>query len=82
MRVILLPGLDGTGLLFNPLLEVLPRKNIRDSRKNIGSRCLIFEHNVMVTSNIKDFKRGVLKSHPFKAITPGDFYRLWRCEHE
>lgn len=26
MKIVLLPGLDGTSISFNPLLEVLPQK--------------------------------------------------------
>lgn len=59
------------------------RPNLPDENDNLFVECAFASNSqYLVTSNIKDFKRGELKSHPFKVITPGDFYRLWRCGNE
>jgi len=59
------------------------RPNLFDENDNLFVECAFTSNSrYLVTSNIKDFKRGELKSYPFKVVTPGDFYYLWRCEHE
>jgi len=59
------------------------RPNLLDENDNLFVECAFTSNShYLITSNIKDFKRGELKSYPFKVITPGDFYYLWRCENE
>ncbi len=59
------------------------RPNLLDENDNLFVECAFTSNShYLITSNIKDFKRGELKSYPFKVITPGDFYYRWRCENE
>jgi len=59
------------------------RPNLLDENDNLFVECALTSNSdYLITSNIKDFRRGELKSYPFKVITPGDFYYLWRCENE
>ncbi len=59
------------------------RPNLLDENDNLFVECAFTSNShYLITSNIKDFKRGELKSYPFQVITPGDFYYLWRCENE
>ncbi len=59
------------------------RPNLLDENDNLFVECAFTSNShYLITSNIKDFKRGELKSYPFKVITPGDFYHLWRCKNE
>jgi len=59
------------------------RPNLFDENDNLFVECAFTSNSrYLVTSNIKDFKRGELQSYPFKVITPRDFYYLWRCELE
>ncbi len=59
------------------------RPNLLDENDNLFVECAFTSNShYLITSNIKDFRRGELKSYPFKVITPGDFYHLWRCENE
>ncbi len=56
------------------------RPNLLDEDDNLFVECAFTSNSrYLVTSNIKDYTRGELKSYPFEAITPGDFYHLWRC---
>ncbi|MBT3346844.1 MAG: putative toxin-antitoxin system toxin component, PIN family [Thiotrichales bacterium] len=59
------------------------RPNLLDENDNLFIECAFASNSqYLVTSNIKDFERGELTNHPFKVITPGDFYYLWRNENE
>ncbi|MCD6535354.1 MAG: putative toxin-antitoxin system toxin component, PIN family [Deltaproteobacteria bacterium] len=59
------------------------RPNLLDENDNIFVECAFTSNSqYLITSNIKDFNCGILKSHPFTVVTPGDFYYLWRCNHE
>ena len=59
------------------------RPNLFDENDNMLVECAFVSNSAyLITSNIRDFKRGELKSHPFTVITPGDFFYLWRCENE
>lgn len=59
------------------------RPNLLDENDNLFVECAFTSNShYLITSNIRDFKRGELKSYPFNVITPGDFYHLWRCENE
>ncbi len=58
------------------------RPNLLDENDNMLVECAFASNsNYLITSNVRDFKRGELKSHPFTVTTPGDFYYLWRCEY-
>ncbi len=59
------------------------RPNLLDEDDNLFVECAFSSNsNYLITSNIKDFRRGDLINYPFKVITPGDFYSHWRCENE
>ena len=59
------------------------RPNLLDENDNLFVECAFTSNSqYLITSNTKDFHFGRLKSHPFKVITPGDFYYLWRCDHD
>jgi len=59
------------------------RPNLLDENDNLFVECAFTSNSqYLITSNTKDFHFGRLKSHPFKVVTPGDFYYLWRCDHE
>ncbi len=59
------------------------RPNLLDENDNLFVECAFTSNSqFLITSNIKDFHFGRLRSHPFKVVTPGDFYYLWRCGHE
>ncbi|WP_133512997.1 putative toxin-antitoxin system toxin component, PIN family [Candidatus Thiosymbion oneisti] len=59
------------------------RPNLPDENDNLFVECAFTSNSrFLITSNVKDFRKGELKSYPFKAITPGDFYHLWRRENE
>jgi len=59
------------------------RPNLIDENDNLFVECAFASRShYLITSNIRDFKRSELISHPFQIITPGDFYYYWRCEHE
>jgi putative PIN family toxin of toxin-antitoxin system len=59
------------------------RPNLLDENDNLFVECAFTSNSeYLITSNTKDFHFGRLKSHPFKVVTPGDFYYLWRYKHE
>ena len=59
------------------------RPNLLDENDNLFVECAFTSNSqYLITSNTKDFHFGRLKSHPFKVVTPGDFYYLWRYNHE
>jgi len=59
------------------------RPNLLDENDNLFVECAFTSNSqYLITSNTRDFHFGRLKSHPFKVITPGDFYYLWRHHHE
>ena len=59
------------------------RPNLRDEEDNLFVECAFASNsNYLITSNIRDFNSGELKGFGFKAITPKDFYQMWRNNHE
>ncbi len=59
------------------------RPNLFDENDNLFVECAFASNSLyLITSNIRDFKRGELKNYPFKVVTPGDFYYFWRCKYE
>ncbi len=59
------------------------RPNLFDEKDNLFIECAFASNShYLITSNIRDYSLGELKGHPFKVITPGDFYYLWRCNYE
>lgn len=61
----------------------LLRPNLIDEKDNLFVECAFASNSeYMITSNVRDFKGGELKGFRFRVLTPGDFYRLWRQEHE
>ncbi len=59
------------------------RPNLRDENDNLFAECAFASNsNYLITSNIRDFKGGELKGFEFKALTPKDFYQMWRKKHE
>ncbi|XOF35253.1 MAG: putative toxin-antitoxin system toxin component, PIN family [Candidatus Electrothrix sp. YB6] len=58
------------------------RPNLLDENDNIFVECAFASNSrYLITSNTRDFHFGRLKSHPFKVLTPGNFYYLWRRDH-
>ena len=58
------------------------RPNLLDEKDNMFVECAFTSNShYLITSNIKDFRKGELKSYPFKVVTPKDFYQFWRSEH-
>lgn len=61
----------------------LLRPNLIDESDNLFVECAFASQSeYLITSNVRDFKSGELKGFKFEIITPGDFYKLWRREHE
>ncbi len=61
----------------------LLRPNLVDEKDNLFVECAFASNSeYLITSNVRDFKSGELKGFKFQIITPGDFYKLWRQEHE
>jgi len=61
----------------------LLRPNLMDESDNLFVECAFASNSeYLITSNIGDFESGELKGFPFTVITSGDFYKLWRQEHE
>ncbi|MFQ5641247.1 MAG: putative toxin-antitoxin system toxin component, PIN family [bacterium] len=61
----------------------LLRPNLIDEKDNQFVECAFASRSeYLITSNIRDFISGELKGFKFKVITPGDFYKYWRQEHE
>ena len=59
------------------------RPNLLDENDNMIVECaFVSGSQYLVTSNVKDFTRGELQIYPFTVITPGNFYYLWRQNHE
>ncbi len=61
----------------------LLRPNLADEKDNLFVECAFASNSeYLITSNVRDFRSGELKGFKFQVITPGDFYQLWRQEHE
>jgi putative PIN family toxin of toxin-antitoxin system len=61
----------------------LLRPNLIDEKDNLFVECAFASNSeYLITSNVRDFKSGELKGFKFQIIPPGDFYKLWRQEHE
>ncbi len=61
----------------------LLRPNLFDEKDNIICECaFVSQSDYLITSNIKDFKRGELKGFRFQNITPKYFCQLWKLHHE
>ncbi|MCP4695830.1 MAG: putative toxin-antitoxin system toxin component, PIN family [Gammaproteobacteria bacterium] len=59
------------------------RPNLPDENDNMFVECAFASRSqYLVTSNVKDFKRGELQGFGFKVVPPGDFYRIWRKQYE
>ncbi len=59
------------------------RPNLRDENDNLFAECAFASNsNYLITLNIRDFKGGELRGFEFKALTPKDFYQMWRKKHE
>lgn len=61
----------------------LLRPNLVDEKDNLFVECAFASNSeYLITSNVRDFRSGELHGVGFEIITPGDFYKLWRQEHE
>ncbi|MEW6619563.1 MAG: putative toxin-antitoxin system toxin component, PIN family [bacterium] len=61
----------------------LLRPNLIDEKDNIFMECAFASNSdYLITSNVKDFKKGELKGFRFKIVTPNEFYKQWRINHE
>ena len=61
----------------------LLRPNLPDEDDNIFMECAFASNSdYLITSNVKDFKRGELKGFSFEIITPRDFSKKFRAKNE
>lgn len=61
----------------------LLRPNLPDENDNIFVECAFASNSdYLITSNIKDFKRGELKGFSFKVVTPKEFYKILEVKNE
>lgn len=61
----------------------LLRPNLFDEKDNLICECaFVSQSHYLITSNIKDFVGGELKTFQFQVITPKDFCQLWRLHDE
>ncbi len=59
------------------------RPNLRDEDDNLFIECVFASNShYLITSNIRDFDGGELRDFKFKAVTPKDFYQMWRKNYE
>jgi putative PIN family toxin of toxin-antitoxin system len=59
------------------------RPNLRDENDNIFVELALASNaKYIVTSNIKDFNNTQLKFSDFEVITPAEFVKQWRKNHE
>ena len=59
------------------------RPNLRDEDNNLFIGCAFASNShYLSTSNIRDFYGGELRDFKFKAVTPKDFYQMWRKNYE
>jgi putative PIN family toxin of toxin-antitoxin system len=56
----------------------LLRPNLPDEKDNIFVECAFAsDSKYLITSNIKDFKKGELGSFKYNLATPAQFYKIW-----
>jgi predicted nucleic acid-binding protein len=61
----------------------LLRPNLPDENDNIFVECAFASNSdYLVTSNIKDFKKGELKGFNFKVVTPKELYEILEVGNE
>ncbi len=61
----------------------LLRPNLPDENDNIFVECAFASNSdYLITSNIKDFKKGELKGFSFKVVTPKEFYKILEVKNE
>ena len=59
------------------------RPNLTDEKDNLFVECAFASNSeYLVTSNIRDFKKGELKGFGFTVVTPKQFYQTWRKNNE
>ncbi|CAA6826684.1 MAG: Unknown protein [uncultured Thiotrichaceae bacterium] len=59
------------------------RPNLTDEKDNLFVECAFASNSeYLVTSNIRDFKKGELKGFGFTVVTPKKFYQTWRKNNE
>ena len=59
------------------------RPNLSDEGDNLFVECAFASNSeYLVTSNTRDFENGELKGFGFKAVTPKQFYQMWRNDYE
>jgi putative PIN family toxin of toxin-antitoxin system len=70
------------GKPFN--INYLLRPNLKDENDNIFMElAFVSNSKFLITSNIRDFTIGnELRLDSFQIVSPSDFYRRWRFEHE
>ena len=61
----------------------LLRPNLTDESDNMIYECAFASNSeYLITSNIRDFEGGELKSFGFRVVTPRDFCIMWRAKNE
>ena len=59
------------------------RPNLNDEGDNLFVECAFASNSeYLVTSNTRDFENGELKGFGFNAVTPKQFYQMWRNDYE
>ncbi|MCL6588364.1 MAG: putative toxin-antitoxin system toxin component, PIN family [Firmicutes bacterium] len=66
------------------IINYLLRPNLKDEDDNIFMElAFVSNSKYLITSNIRDFTIGnELRLDSFQIITPSDFYKKWRFNHE
>ena len=65
------------------MIYFLLRPNLTDESDNMIYECAFASNSeYLITSNIRDFEGGELKSFGFRVVTPRDFCIMWRAKNE
>lgn len=59
------------------------RPNLPDEKDNMFVECAFASNSkYLITSNVRDFRRSVLRKLEIEVITPGEFIKKWRGKDE
>ncbi len=66
---------------FDP--QFLFRPNLKDEADNMFVElAVVSQSQYLITSNIRDYISGELRFDDLRIITPAEFVKKWRLEHE
>jgi putative PIN family toxin of toxin-antitoxin system len=64
-------------------VSFLWRPNLPDADDDLFVECaFVSQSEFLITRNVRDFTSGELGPMAFAVLTPTDFYRQWRKDHE